>query len=73
MSASPAIKAKAMRLLEAGRVVVRCGDDGISAVVAGDHDVYKLQLTPSGWRCPCKARADCSHRLAVERTTGWKR
>jgi uncharacterized Zn finger protein len=73
MSASPAIRAKALRLLEAGRVVVTCDDDGIGATVEGDHDRYRLTLTSSGWRCPCPARGVCAHLIAVERTTGWRR
>ena len=73
MSASPAIRAKAERLLLSGKVVITCSEDGITATVTGDHDTYRLLLTESGWRCPCPARGLCAHIVATEKTTGWRR
>jgi hypothetical protein len=73
MSASPAIHAKAQRLLLAGRVVITCEVDGITATVSGDNGTYRLLLTESGWRCPCPARGLCAHVVATEKTTGWRR
>ena len=72
---SPSLQAKRDRLLRDDRVVITCDDvDGITAQVTGDHHVYRLQLTPSGWRCPCEARIrNCSHVLAVDGVTGWWR
>ena len=65
---------KARRLRDDYRVAIACGPHGLSATVLGDHAEYQLRLTPSGWRCPCLARmCDCSHVLAVERVTGWRR
>jgi hypothetical protein len=65
---------KAARLLASTQVTIRCGEDGIEAVVRGDHDSYRLHLGPSGWTCPCPyPRADCSHVRAVEAVTGWRR
>ena len=74
MSASPSVRSKAERYLRDRCVVITCDDaDGISAAVSGDHGVYKLHLTPSGWRCPCEARIrNCSHVVAVEAVTGWR-
>jgi hypothetical protein len=67
-------KSKAERLLIATAVTIRCTEDGIEALVVGDHDQYRLQLGPSGWVCPCPARLrDCSHVRAVEAVTGWTR
>lgn len=74
-SVSPSLQAKRDRLLCDERVILTCDDvDGITAQVRGDHDTYRLQLTPAGWRCPCEARITaCSHVLCVEAVTGWTR
>jgi hypothetical protein len=64
---------KARRLLVSARLTVSCGEDGIEAQVVGDHAVYRLLLTESGWRCPCPSRVtNCAHVLAVEAVTGWR-
>ena len=42
MSASPAIQAKAERLLLSGRVIISCDADGINATVSGDHGSSKV-------------------------------
>jgi hypothetical protein len=66
-------KEKAERLLVSTAVTITCGENGIEALVVGDHDSYELHLGPGGWRCPCPARvADCSHQRAVSAVTGWK-
>jgi len=65
---------KAKRLLASTCATLRCDGDQLAAKVVGDHSVYNLRLSPTGWRCPCAARVrDCSHVLAVEAVTGWTR
>jgi hypothetical protein len=65
---------KAKRLRDSMRVTIGCGDDGLEAVVIGDHDLYRLTVEADGWRCPCPARMrDCAHVLAVKAVTAWRR
>jgi hypothetical protein len=72
--AAPALSAsiaeKASRLLVEGRVLIACGENGIVAVVRGDHGVYRLVREPDRWRCLCPARGTCAHVVAVGLVTG---
>ena len=73
MSVSASVGRKAERLLCEGRVTVLCAEGGMTAYVRGNHDQYHVQLTLSGWICPCPARGVCAHVVAAERVTGWTR
>lgn len=64
-------EAKAKRLLDEGRVVVFCGENGIAARVQGDHGLYLLFWEPEAgrWRCSCPSWRRCAHVEAVSRVT----
>ena len=64
-------KTKARRLLGRGAVYLWCDEDGLQALVDGDHGRYRIHLTPRGASCDCPAwNRDCSHAIAVQLVTG---
>lgn len=63
------IREKAERLLVTGRVLIACGNDGLTATVEGDHGTYMLVREGDRFRCTCPARRTCAHAVAVERVT----
>lgn len=72
-------QAKARRYLTEGRVrVARCIRKGdprwkadltpIAAVVTGENGTYRVKgwYDAETWDCPCEARGECAHIIAVK-------
>ncbi|MDP9438532.1 MAG: hypothetical protein M3P49_07290 [Actinomycetota bacterium] len=55
------IEEKSERLRDEGRVS-RMGN---RYEVQGDHGTYVVEMRGGEWRCPCPARGDCAHAVAV--------
>jgi hypothetical protein len=73
---SPAVAAKAQRLLAQRRVLIASNDraalvsDHPSAIVGGDSDLWRVEARPEGVWCECPAGANgnpvsCSHKVAA--------
>ncbi len=64
------IDAKAIRMVESGRVTITWTGDGAAAgTVDGNTDTYQVQFSPAGRVCTCEAGRHhrvCSHAIALE-------
>lgn len=72
LRASPAVRAKALRLLATGRVRVLEADRAHARVeVQGDHGVYVVERHGKRSHCPCPHPGPgCSHARAAALVTG---
>lgn len=58
---------KAARYLGEGRVIVEAvSASEVTASVRGSGAVYRVTFRHGSWACPCPARSECSHLLAVK-------
>ena len=66
---------KAVRLFREGRILVRCENGELVAIVRGDTGVHTVVLDRQGRACcDCQSwRRLCSHALALELLTEGKR
>jgi hypothetical protein len=55
------VEEKSERLRDEGRVSMM----GNRYEVRGDHGTYVVEMSCGEWRCPCPARGDCAHAVAV--------
>jgi uncharacterized Zn finger protein len=63
-------QAKGRRYLVSGRVtILRAGPGRVSALVRGDGAFYDVTYRDGVWSCPCLARTDCAHLVAVRLCT----
>ncbi len=67
MASRESIEEKGERLLREARVEMRWN----GYVVRGDHGTYVVETICGEWRCPCPARGDCGHAVAVR--AEWER
>jgi hypothetical protein len=57
------VNEKALRLVDENRVIAGRGDQ---AIVCGNHGRYVVTAYPNGLvACTCRARRQCSHKLAA--------
>lgn len=71
------VEAKAIRLVEEGRVVItwRYGTEAATGIVDGDTATYRTAYSPEGKVCSCPAAAHhrvCSHVIALELAVAWE-